>query len=106
MSSFAHVALDKQFSEEDERKPDRKLCGGLPNILNGYFGTLLPCVCIEGKVLKADGIEKGESLHFYLQGAIEPPYDMDDDKGIVGCKPLNKRIQEIIQTAAKSVSDS
>jgi len=71
---FAHLALDTHFSKKDDQTAAEayivKLCGGKPDILGGYFGTLLPCVCVDGKPVKSEGIGKGDSLHFYLQGIV------------------------------------
>ena len=98
-SMFAHVAIDEVASASDQEALKAEVvekCGGLPDILSGYFGTLLPCVIVKGKVLTSEG---GDSLHFWLQGAIEPPFEMDDELGIVGCKGLDERTQQIITRA-------
>mmetsp|Transcript_25100 Transcript_25100/g.35043 ORF Transcript_25100/g.35043 Transcript_25100/m.35043 type:complete len:106 (-) Transcript_25100:220-537(-) len=102
---FAHLALDTHFSKKDDQTAAEayivKLCGGKPDILGGYFGTLLPCVCVDGKPVKSEGIGKGDSLHFYLQAAISPPFDMNDEKGIVSCKPLDERIKSLAKMVSK-----
>ena len=67
--------------------------GGKPDILGGYFGVMLPAVFVDRRPLKSPD---GRLLHFWLQEAIEPPFDMDDNLGITGCESLDSRIRKLV----------
>ena len=92
---FGSVAIDQlDESSQTPLKADIVAkCGGLPDILGGYFGTLLPCVIVNGEVLVS---ESGHSLHLWLQQGIAPPFEMVDDKGIVGCSGLDELVQKLL----------
>lgn len=73
-----------------------------PRLLGGYFGVFLPCIVRRGTPMGAPAGAGGGGvpgaptlLHFWLQGAIEDAFDLDDEKGIVGCAPLDARIAEL-----------
>jgi hypothetical protein len=82
-----------------------------PRLLGGYFGVYLPCIVRRGTPMGAPaggagggggggggGVPGGAAptlLHFWLQGAIEDAFELDDEKGIVGCAPLDARVAEL-----------
>ena len=102
---FAHQALD-QLPEEEQTALEAqvvKKCGGLPDILSGYFGTLLPCVIVDREVMVA---ESGTSLHIWLQQGIMPPFEMDDTEGIVGCDGLDALVQELLERVEKKLAEA
>lgn len=92
---FHHTAIDELEASAQAALQAEVVakCGGLPDILGGYFGTLLPCVLVDGEVLVSDS---GDSLHMWLQSGILPPFEMDDENGIVGCQGLNALIQQLL----------
>eukprot|EP00656_Telonema_subtile_P056199 TRINITY_DN8933_c0_g1_i1.p2 TRINITY_DN8933_c0_g1~~TRINITY_DN8933_c0_g1_i1.p2 ORF type:complete len:117 (-),score=29.41 TRINITY_DN8933_c0_g1_i1:381-731(-) len=98
-----HAVCLNSLEEQEAAQQDLTVrMGGLPTnadgspMLDNYFGMLLPAVFVSGDPLKS---EAGELLHFYLQAAIEPPFDMDDEKGITGCATLDARVQQTVERA-------
>ena len=107
---YESFVLDGDGRDADGRAADEEriatLSGGRPEIFGGYFGVLLPCVVVDGRVLKSDGIGTGDSLHVWLQGAIEPPFEMDDERGIVGCASLDRRVAGMVTLVTTLVGDA
>ena len=69
-----------------------------PRLLGGYFGVYLPCIVRRGAPMGAPAPGGGGGggaptlLHFWLQSAIEDAFELDDEKGIVGCVSLDARV--------------
>uniref|UniRef100_A0A7S4L709 Uncharacterized protein n=1 Tax=Paramoeba aestuarina TaxID=180227 RepID=A0A7S4L709_9EUKA len=85
---LTHIPLDTLDNQEQVEKELEEILGGKAQILDGYFGVHLPAVFVKKESL----LKGGRSLHFWLQEAIDPPFDMDDDKGIIGCAGLDDRL--------------